>query len=345
MRGREAAKYAGVQTILGTLAAVAAGVAAGSPEAGLFVLGGTQDTARRTFFTHSRAQEGSADAAALEYLNRASINPSGLGEFLQKLASQELLPYDRQSEWVRTHPITLDRVDTVQTHVMDSPLRNQPLPHEWKTLLARIQAKLVGFLQPEQALLRYTDHDSRWAARYARAIALYRTNNMPRALAILDELEKTETTNPYLYELRGQILLENSKPRDAAAAYAKAIKLLPQAPLINIAYARALLESRDDNQIPLALTQIQTALQKEPREPESWRLLATGWGRLGELGKEKNSAGLVAYALAEEAMSKGDAKVALPLVKRALEQLPKDHPLWLKASDLRLAVEKVIEKN
>ena len=38
-----------------------------------------------------------------------------------------------------------------------------------------MKAKLLGYLQPETALLRYTDNDTRLPARYALAIALYRT--------------------------------------------------------------------------------------------------------------------------------------------------------------------------
>jgi len=61
----------------------------------------------------------------------------------------------------------------------------------------RMRAKLLGYLQPETALLRYTDSDKRIPARYARAIALYRTGQTDHAIAVTDSLIAEEPSNPF----------------------------------------------------------------------------------------------------------------------------------------------------
>ena len=50
----------------------------------------------------------------MSFLDKAGISARGMLEFFQKLAGQELLPADRQAEYVRTHPLTQDRIDDVQ---------------------------------------------------------------------------------------------------------------------------------------------------------------------------------------------------------------------------------------
>ena len=78
----------------------------------------------------------------------------------------------------------------------------------------RMKAKLLGYLQPETALLRYTDNDSRLTARYARAIALYRTGQPVRAIGIIDGLIHRNRTIRSFTNSKGQILFDNGHGED-----------------------------------------------------------------------------------------------------------------------------------
>ncbi len=51
---------------------------------------GTASSAQRIFFSHTRAEEASADAAALQYLERAGIDPAAMGRVLDRFVGQEL---------------------------------------------------------------------------------------------------------------------------------------------------------------------------------------------------------------------------------------------------------------
>src|SRR6202044_909355 len=100
--------------------------------------------------------------------------------------------------------------------------KDAKLSEKFYVMHERMKAKLMGFLQPETALLRYTDKDPRVSARYARAIALYRTSHVDNALTLLNDLLKEEPQNPFFYELKGQILLENGRVDEAITYYATA---------------------------------------------------------------------------------------------------------------------------
>ncbi len=339
VRGSEAMRNASAQAILGMVLGVAAGVASGNGQATAAAISGAQNVAERGLLSFSRAQESSADAAGLSFLDRAGVSSNGMLAFMKKLAGQELLPSDRQVEYVRTHPLTQDRIDAVAHHLETSPYADSHEDPKFQVMHERMKAKLMGFLQPQTALLRTTDKDPRISARYARAIAFYQTNQLPRALALTDGLLREEPDNPFFYELKAQMLFENSRVDEAVALYKKAVDLLPDSALLRVAYGHALLESKNADNLDLAIRQLTEANRLEEREPETWRFLASAWGKKAELTKDQQYEGLVSYALAEEAVARGADKEAQQFADRALKVLPKSTPYWLRAQDIKLSID------
>lgn len=336
IRGREEMRNASAQAILGMILALAAGAATGSGQAAAGALSGAQHIAMRGLLRFSRAQESAADAAGMSFLDRSGMSTRGMMEFFGKMAGQELLPADRQAEFVRTHPLTQDRINAVEQHLEHSPLKNAKLDPKFYTMHERMKAKLLGYLQPETALLRYTDKDPRLPARYARAIALYRTSKADRALALADGLIREEPDNPFFYELKGQILFENSRVKESVVHYKKAVDLLPGSALLRQAYAHALLETRDPAQLEVAIQQLLESNRLENRIPFTWHLLALAWGRKAEQSKDIQYQGMATYALAEEAVAQGHDKAAGQLAERAMKALQKGTPYWLRAQDIKL---------
>lgn len=328
VRGSAAMKSASTEAILSMVLGTAAAVLSSDPQAGAAVVTGGQQLAQRSILSFSRAQEGTADAAGMRFLDSAHITSLGLEEFLDKLANQELMPVDRQVEYVRTHPLTRDRIEAVRNHVATSPYSERKLPAATDEEFERMKAKLLGYLQPEAALLRYGDKDPRISARYARAIALYRKGDTQNALSIIETLIAAEPKNPYFYELKGQVLFENGNVAAAVAPYKKAVQLLPNAGLIEAAYGHVLLETQDASKLTEAIDHLNHSLESEPHESSTWRFLATAWGR-------KNDEGTAAYCLAEEAQSRGDNGSARKWAERALKMLPKGSPYAIKALDIK----------
>jgi predicted Zn-dependent protease len=205
----------------------------------------------------------------------------------------------------------------------------------------RMKAKLLGYLQPENALLRYTDNDPRISARYARAIALYRTRQPDRALGIIDGLIKEEPANPFFYELKAQVQFENGRIEEAVTNYKKANELLPDSSLLRQAYGHALLESKDTSKdgtrLDLAIQQLLESNRLEDRTPMTWRFLASAWGRKAELTKDTRFDAMATYALAEESAAQGNDKAAGQLADRAMKGLTKGSTYWLRAQDIKLS--------
>lgn len=337
IRGKEEMRNASAEAIFSMILAVAAGAASGNGQAAAGALSGGQQIVERSFLSFSRTQEASADAAGMSFLDKAGVSVRGMLEFFEKLMGQEMLPVDRQAEFVRTHPLTQNRIDAVRDHLEHSQYKDAKLDQKYYVMHERMKAKLLGFLQPETALLRYTDNDPRLTARYARAIALYRTSKIPNALTLLDGLIKQEPDNAFFHELRAQILLENGRIEEAVVEYKKSNDLLPNSSLLRESYGHALLETKDNSRLDLAIQQLTEANNLEERVPVVWHLLASAWGRKAEITKLPLYEGMATYALAEEAMAKGEDRVSGQLAERAMKVLPKGSPYWVRAQDIKLA--------
>ena len=324
-RTREAIEDASMQALLAQIIGLAAALGTGSGDAAMASAAAGQTFAQRSIMRHSRVQESSADQAGLRYLQDSGLPVEGLARFMEKLSSQELLPESQQSEYVRTHPLTRDRIDFLQ-NAISKQRREGTVPAGWADQHARMKAKLYGYLYPERAVREAgTDIPS----RYSRAIALYRRAQTKDALAELDNLLAAEPKNPWFYELKGQILFEGGRIDEAIPVIARAVEYAPDSGLIRTAYAHALLESQNDKtaRTQQAVRELQRAQRTEPQSIIIQRLLATAYGRMGNEGMSR-------LHLAEQAALRGQREQAQREATLAQKYLPEKSAAWLRAQDI-----------
>lgn len=335
VRGRAALEQASYESIIGTLLGVGAAVATGDASAaGAGSLAGNS-VAQRRFLSTARKFEASADQAALTSMNRAGMNPEGLLTFLQKLEGQELLSTSQQSEYVRSHPLTRNRINTVTAGVEKSKNTNANFPAHWDEQHARMKAKLMGFINPEQVAWNYDDLDQSIPAIYARAIADYRQNKIESALNNIDALISKEPKNAYFHELKGQMLVDFGRVEQSVTPYQKAINLMPDSGLIRMALAHSQIETAGDNQATLrsAIKNLDRAVRDEPRSTRPHRLLATAYGRLGDDSMAR-------LHVAEEALLQRKLSYAKQQADLALKGLDPQSSAALRAKDILLFSEK-----
>ncbi|MFP6732237.1 MAG: M48 family metalloprotease [Rhodospirillales bacterium] len=327
IRSTQALKNASASTILGYILGGAA-VIAGRPDVGAAVISGSQNAAIRTYLKFSRTQESAADRAAVRYLDQTRQSSTGMLAFMKTLGEQELLSVSRQDAYVRTHPLTRDRIGFLEHHVSRSRFTNVPTPEKFKKAHARMVAKLRAFTQRKRRTFRnYPESDTSLPARYARAIAYFRSAGTEKALGIMGALIAEKPSDPYFHELKGQILFENGRIGEAIPAYQKAVELLPGSALIMTDLAKAQIEINDPEMRNRAIRHLNAAIELEPKRPFTWRLLATAEGKNGNMVESWR-------ALAEEALLVGRLDRAIGLAKRSQSQTEVGTPVWLRAEDI-----------
>jgi predicted Zn-dependent protease len=332
LRSLEAMKNASVEQIIALVAALGASIAGGGSGAALAAASGV---GARAFMAFSVAQEATADHAAMTYLDRSGQSARGLLKFFEILQDDEPLGGDPLDPWARTHPLTSERIDYVRNHVENSRFSNVPDPPQFVDLLKQVQVKLHAFIDDPAVTLRaYPVSDHSVNARYARAIALYRIPQLPAALAEIDGLIHDFPANPYYEELKGQMLFENGRIRDAIAPYEQAVKLAPQAALIRVSLAQAYIETGDPVLNKRALAYLDDATRAEGREGEVWRLLAIAYGRDNQLG-------MAALSLAERALADGKKKDAMQQAQRAKQLLKKSTAAYDRAEEIHHEAEQL----
>jgi predicted Zn-dependent protease len=316
------------QQILAMVLGAAAGVATGRGDLGAAVVAGGARAGQENFFQYSRSQEAAADAAAMRFLDATGTPATGLLEFLGTLSEQELLSTRFQDPYLRTHPITRERVQALDNHIRQSARPTSPLPAEYKRLHERMQAKLQAFLEPPtRTMRRYPESDTSLPARYARAIAYYKVPDLEKALPLIDGLIAENPSDPYFHEMKGQMLFENRRAAEAIPSYEAAVNLLPNSPLLRLDLARIQLEMNDPAMLDPAIENLRIAQRAEPDSSWIWRNLAIAYGRKGDKG-------LSTLALAEEAYFRGSLREAREYAKRAEKLLEGDSPAMVQAQDI-----------
>lgn len=319
----------------------AAAAMAGAGDAAMGVLMAGQQAAMGKFLAYNRSQEASADAAGAQYLSTAGITGRGSIEFFKKLQNLEFR-YGYQpregDEFARTHPMTGDRIATLQDTYEKDPAWNRPSDPAIEKRFARIKAKLFGYLaKPSDTLRLYPPGDQSIPARYARAYAYHKEALLPQAIAEAEALLAAEPENPYFLELKGQILLEAGRPGEALQALRKATDLTGNEPLIATLFGHALIASEDRTQFAEAERVLRAAVSRDRRNPFAWYQLGVVYGANGDMARAR-------LASAEQQVLSGNMAQALHSARAAEAALPQGSSDWLRAQDIAMQAQAELER-
>ncbi len=305
-----------ITTVLGGLVALASG----RPDAGIAVMMGGNTSAMGMFTAYRQTEESTADRTAVDIMEKTGYSLQGFSNIMKTILSQERIIDSGENPYFRTHPMTQQRINDMKVFLKNT----KPVHNDLNFDL--VKAKLIAFLSaPKQTRALY--RDDTLPARYARAIAQYRDNQIDKAVTEMDVLIAEYPDNPYFHELKGQILFETGQIQPAITAYQKALAILPDSLLINLAYANALLESAQPDEVKTAVQSLQRVTHQDTDIPAAWQLLARAY----DLQKER---ALANYAMAEFYMSTNKPADAKRMANQALKGLKKKTPAYQRAKDI-----------
>ncbi|MBY8975772.1 M48 family metalloprotease [Rhodobacteraceae bacterium NNCM2] len=313
--------------IIGALAGLAI-AAAGGGAAGAAITAGTQGAIYRNLLKHSRAEEASADQAALSYLERSKIDPAGLQKVFEIFRGQEVFTVGNIDPYAVTHPLSSQRLQLIDRRVnelKDVDFKEDKEAAYWH---ARMRSKLIGFLNdPERVLDNLVGEPETEFTLYEKAVALHRLPSPREAIAAIDQLIAKRPNDPYYIELKGQILYESGDAAASVPYYRKASKLAANSPLIMGELGRALLALNDPASDAEALEVLQEARRYDMADATALRSLATAYSRAGDYG-------MATLSTAERHALLGREEDAIFQARRAAGLLPEGSPGWIRAQDI-----------
>jgi predicted Zn-dependent protease len=332
IRFADGAKAATGITLLSLLLGAAA-MAAGAGEAGMGVLMAGQQAAMGKFLAFNRNQEASADAAGVGYLDKAGISGRGMLSFFQKLRVEEYRyssSYAQTDPFMQTHPMTGEREENLQGDILKSAAYNNKTPAALDMKFKRIKAKLIGYMDdPTTALRKYPDTDQSLPAHYARAYAWHRGAYPDKAVEEVNKLVAAAPLDPYFLELKGQILLESGKPKEALAPLRLAVAGSRNAPLIASLLGHALVATEDPANLREARDVLKVAVARDRDNPFAWYTLGTAYAQLGDEPHAQ-------LATAERYALIGDQSRAVASAEVAMQGIARGTPDYLRAEDIAL---------
>ncbi len=328
-------------SILSLLLAGAA-AAAGGGEAALGVMMAGQQAALGKFLAFTRGQEEAADAAGAQFLASAGVTGKGSIGFFRKLQNLEYrygYKRDADSEFYSTHPMTADRIATLQEVYEKDPAWDKPLDPAIEARFQRAKAKLFGYLaDPADTFRTYPPTDTSIPARYARAYAWHKDGFLEKATTETDALLAQAPLDPYFLELKGQVLLEAGHPREALAPLRRATELTANQPLIATTFGHALIATEDHANFPEAMRVLKAAVARDRENPFAWYQLGMVYAANGDMARAK-------LASAEQQVLSGQLPAALASAQAAETELPKGTPDWLRSQDIAMEARAAIERS
>jgi len=191
----------------------------------------------------TRENEREADRFGLQTMTSAGFAPQGMVSFFERLQTQTRLYENNAPGYLRTHPLTHQRIADLQDRLSHLPAKGKSDSLEFQLVRARVQS-MEG--DPAEAVKRFAqaaESSPGPASWYALTRASLRAGDLARARASLTRLEQAAPDSPMAPELGVEIGLAANQPAKAAELAALALKRFPGYRPLTYLRAQALLRA------------------------------------------------------------------------------------------------------
>jgi predicted Zn-dependent protease len=292
------------------------------------MLGGN-DILMRSLLSERRAQESSADQAGLRYLEATHQSGKGMLQTFENFAQQEYVSAAYQDPFLRSHPVSTERLAQLRENVAKSAYVDVKDPPQLQLRHDMMRAKISGYLDRAQMVNNsYPRSDNSLPARYARAIAHNCSGKCTDAMGEVDALLHEKPDNAYFWELKGNLYYWTGKYAESIPPLRKALQLAGGAePLMQSELAQSLLATEDPSKVDEAIGLLRRSIVLDDTYAPTHHQLANALYKKGLYPQAD-------LAAAQAHFVEGNVKQAQIFAKRALAKLPRGSPEWIRAEDI-----------
>ncbi|MCU0840505.1 MAG: M48 family metalloprotease [Thiobacillaceae bacterium] len=229
----------------------------------------------------TRDNEREADRVGLQALLGAGFEPAGMASFFERLQAQGRLYENNAPAYLRTHPLTYQRIADMQNRVASLPYRQHEDSLEFRLLRARVWADegtAADAMKRFGARVEADPGDP--AGWYGLARAAWRDNRPDEARQAVRRLDALRASSPLVDILAAEADQKGGRPADAVNRLASALARHSDNRPLSYAYARALLNAQRADQ---ALAFLEGQLRTWPEDIALFMLKAQAHEALGQL--------------------------------------------------------------
>jgi predicted Zn-dependent protease len=276
------------RSLLYAIAALAVAIAASrsgsssASQAASAAVASAQAIAMQSQLNYSRENEFEADRIGFQRLDAAGFDDSGMAALMQRLQKESRFSESNTPSYLRTHPITYERIAEAQARAQGKPYRQVPDSLDFQMVRALLKS-YTG--TPREAVLYFDEsikerkYNSAVAVRYGLVASLLRNDELQRARAELQTLEKIAPPHPMVEAMAGHVLMESGDLDAAIARFAAALQRYPNKMQLVYDYPEALLKANR----PLEATVfLDRELLRFPGNGPLHRLAARAYADLGK---------------------------------------------------------------
>jgi predicted Zn-dependent protease len=268
---------------LAAMAAIAVAILAArdNPQVTQAGIIGTQGGLMQRQLDFTRTHEKEADRIGLDLLQESGFDPHAMPGFFERLQKATQLVEGDTPSYLRTHPLTTERVADVENRVQHIPYKLVADSLDFHLMRARLNAlqkpprEAITYFQSALGSQRF---GNQIAQRYGLVLALLRDGQEKRAASEFAVLYKKAPHNATIVTLAGRIRQLDKTDNGILDFYQASLKEYPSHRALLYDYAVLLLRTQHYSQ---ALTLLDEQIHRDGNDASLYELQARAYTALG----------------------------------------------------------------
>ncbi len=231
---------------------------------------------------YTRDFEREADRMGYQSLEKAGFDVRGMGDFFERLQKAGRLYESNAPIYLRSHPLTVERISDMQNRAQNSPYRQVVSSLDFNLVRAKLRAQMGT---PREAVsefetqLKERKYASEAAARYGLAFSLMRAKDVSAAQREIEAFTALKVASPIIAGLAAEVRASSGDLPAAQSIYRDALLRFPQAKSLVYGYAESLFAARQyDQELKFLDSQLQLGLA----DSKLYGLQAKAYAALGK---------------------------------------------------------------
>jgi predicted Zn-dependent protease len=260
--------------------------------------------------SYNRDFEREADRVGFQILSDSGFDVHGMPAFFERMQRSTRLYENNAPSYLRTHPLTTDRIADMQNRALDAPFRQRPDSVEFGLVRAKLRAE-AGSAEDAAAFFRDAIKERRYASeaamRYGYAVALVRDKQPKLAAIEVGAARQAGLQHPMLETLAARVKLAEGDRAGAIEILTAARARYPESMGVAYDYADALLSVKRAQE---SLDLLIKLVKQNPDDPRLYEMQARAYSELGKRADQHR-------ALAEMYLLKGSLPAAIEQLRLA----------------------------